>query len=383
MAGYLFNLDSDRSLEDSFRHGMYSTRLSDPGNGVWRIHHEGTFADFSSMKAGDNIYFFIDRKIYGIGELVDVDGDCKYQNYPGANVPVIYNYNDIKAISLFDSGDESTSRMRFVCFFKPSPDFYLDGVDMDEVLASSPAQFKMIRAFWKLSFIKFSDDENQALKNIILRRNFRENEPALYGTYAASHNLAQLKISENKAGYALDVSPFLGSIANEDGSLRHEMAVEAGLIFQLSSHEKSAIDCFGAWDYLSHQVIASPFKPIDYMDKMDLFGYRFIAGQSPTISKYMVAELKKDQVVEQDVLQLMKYVDWVNSEYAYGDYSMIQAFLVGSSFSNDVIRNYRELTERKYIHGVRPAVSSEWSAVKLVSYKYDSDSGLLKFSVIE
>lgn len=26
---------------------------------------------------------------------------------------------------------------------------------------------------------------------------------------------------------------------------------------------------FGTWDYVSHQVAASPFKPIDYMDKND------------------------------------------------------------------------------------------------------------------
>ena len=34
---------------------------------------------------------------------------------------------------------------------------------MDDVLASNPSQFRMLRAFWKLSFIKIDDDENQAL----------------------------------------------------------------------------------------------------------------------------------------------------------------------------------------------------------------------------
>ena len=49
------------------------------------------------------------------------------------------------------------------------------------------------------------------------------------------------------------------------------MAIEAGLIHQLSINDPHTCDLFGEWDYLSHQVIASPFKPIDYMDKMDLF----------------------------------------------------------------------------------------------------------------
>ena len=49
------------------------------------------------------------------------------------------------------------------------------------------------------------------------------------------------------------------------------MAIEAGLIHQFSINDPHTCDLFGEWDYLSHQVIASPFKPIDYMDKMDLF----------------------------------------------------------------------------------------------------------------
>jgi hypothetical protein len=35
------------------------------------------------------------------------------------------------------------------------------------------AVLKFKRAFWKLSFIKFSDEENQAFKNILLRRNIK------------------------------------------------------------------------------------------------------------------------------------------------------------------------------------------------------------------
>ena len=49
------------------------------------------------------------------------------------------------------------------------------------------------------------------------------------------------------------------------------MAIEAGLIHQLSIKDPQTCEIFGTWDYLSHQFIASPFKPIDYMDKMDLF----------------------------------------------------------------------------------------------------------------
>lgn len=66
MAGYIFTLDSFESLEEIIRSGVYSTKIKIPKNNNWGKHHEGTFADFLSMSAGDNVYFFIKRKIYGV-----------------------------------------------------------------------------------------------------------------------------------------------------------------------------------------------------------------------------------------------------------------------------------------------------------------------------
>ncbi|WP_400246667.1 hypothetical protein AB3U99_07445 [Niallia sp. JL1B1071] len=42
---------------------------------------------------------------------------------------------------------------------------------MDDVLASNPDKFRILRAFWKVSFIKIDDEENKALRDIILKRN--------------------------------------------------------------------------------------------------------------------------------------------------------------------------------------------------------------------
>ena len=36
-------------------------------------------ADYCSMQAGDNVYFLSDRRIYGVGKLVNVGIDCKYK----------------------------------------------------------------------------------------------------------------------------------------------------------------------------------------------------------------------------------------------------------------------------------------------------------------
>ncbi len=171
MAGYLFSLDNESSLIDAINKGIFSIRLSAPNNNVWSKHHEGTMADYSSMKAGDNVYFFIKRKIYGIGTLVNVGADCKFLNYPGSNMPLTADYSEIADSIILNDGSGESLHLRFICVFAPSPFFFVKGIDIDELLSSAPSEINIVRTFWKLSFIKFSDIENQAFKNIILRRN--------------------------------------------------------------------------------------------------------------------------------------------------------------------------------------------------------------------
>lgn len=96
---------------------------------------------------------------------------------------------------------------------------------------------------------------------------------------------------------------------------------------------------------------------------MDIFGYSYIDGQKPTIGKYLLVELKKGAVTGQDLLQLMKYVDWIKNEYSNGEYSMISAFLVGYEFDQDCIDNLHTSVNRNYIHGVRPSTSKTWSCM--------------------
>lgn len=338
------------------------------------------------MRAGDNVYFFIKRKIYGIGTLVNVGEDCKYLNYPNSNQPTIYKHTDVRKLLILDDGTAKSLNLRFICVFKPSPYFFANGIDIDEVLSSAPSEINIVRTFWKLSFIKFSDIENQAFKNIILRSNLdaliTPSADLIFNTsYPASHERI-LGLTNNNDKYRLSISPFLSTIVNKNLSIKHEMAIEAAIIYQLSNSCLQTTEVFGTWDYLTHQVIASPFKPIDYIDKMDVFGYRYIVGQEPTISDYLVIEIKKGKVELQDFLQEMKYVDWVKNEYAFGDYNMITAFLVGSSFSEDVVNQFEELIERKFIYGVRPSIPATWKNVKLVKYIFNPETELLDFEVV-
>jgi len=382
MAGFLFNLDSEQSLKDSISKGIYSTNLTTP-DGIWKTHHEATFTDYFSMKEGDNVFFFIKRKIYGIGILTNINDDCKFLNYPDANKPTVQNYKHIKNKLLFDIGGEVSLNYRFICTFIPSPFFFINGIDMDDILTSSPKSFIILRALWKRSFIKFTEEENQALKNILLRRNVnaikKPKNKTFQVDYKSHHKKIELKLKNNNH-YNTSIKPLLETIANNDGSIKHEMAIEAALVHQISSKDQKTVSIFGEWDYISHQVIASPFKPIDYMDKMDIFGYRYIENQKPTIHKFLVIEIKKGDIDKQDVIQLMKYVDWVKNEYAFGDYSMIDAFLVGFSFNKEVLISVNDIVERKYIYGVRPSVSDTWKNVKFIKYEYKSNNNTIDFS---
>jgi hypothetical protein len=367
LAGYIFSLNNVESLHSCIRDGIYSTILSPPNGRAWGIHHEGTFADYLSMKPGDNVYFFIKRNIYGIGEMVNVGGDCKYLNYPGATQPTIADYSSIADKMILNYSADNLNN-RCLCFFKPSPNFFTQGIDMDDVLASNPRSFRILRAFWKLSFIKIDDEENKALRDIILKRN----EQFIYspeGSFTYQDSLQNSSLGIINEDYTISSSEMLCNASSGD-NIRHEMAIEAGLIDILTTQRHPSL---GKWDYISHQVIASPFKAIDYMDKMDIFGYKYIPGFD-TISKYLLIEIKKDTVSTSAINQIMKYVDWINQEYAFGDYSMISAFLVGYDFSDDVI-SYRDATcIRNFMKGARPSVPVAWKAVTLLKYSYNNDT---------
>ena len=118
------------------------------------------------------------------------------------------------------------------------------------------------------------------------------------------------------------------------------------------------------------------------MDKMDLFGYSYVPEFKPTKSRFFVGEIKKDTASIEDVDQLLKYVDWVKDEYCFGDYSMVNAFLVAYEFDQSVKQHTKQVRVRRYVTGVRPAESLEWNNLRLVSYSFNSVSGQIDFNLV-
>ena len=82
----------------------------------------------------------------------------------------------------------------------------------------------------------------------------------------------------------------------------------------------------------------------------------------------LLVELKKERINRAALEQTMQYVDWVCHEYASGDYSKIEAYVVGNSAVRD-IRNIREdVCQRAFIASTHPAKPEKWNDLHLVRY---------------
>ncbi|MCH5343559.1 MAG: hypothetical protein J1E64_05920 [Acetatifactor sp.] len=365
MAGYVFAIGGDADSIDVIREcaekGVYSTYLKS----LHPMSFEGTLADYISMKPGDNIYFFCKRRFYGIGELICVGPDCKYCNYPHSSTREDFQYEDIRNDLLVDYGDES-SHNRWLCTFKGSPYFFEEGIDTDEILTYKPNTFKMLRAFWKVSFIKLGDEENESLKEIFLLR--RQHETQTQTNIFPEDDSTHTAIATHDLNdYIITPEEMLHACTRGD-RVEHEMALEAAVVYDLCH---SRIPELGRWDYVSHQVIASPFKPIDYMDKIDVLAMRYLPD-TKIPCKYLVAELKKGSAGNSTIDQVLKYVDWVCSEYAYGDYDAIDACIIAAEYPGDIDAYYHDVVQRYYTLGSHPVRNKQWNKLTLLRYTYSN-----------
>ena len=343
------------ALETCIHDGIYSAKTSGSGGAFI-----GTLADYLGMKAGDNIYFFSDRKIYGIGVLKNIaDRDCRFR----------VDKKGQPEKKLIDTNNPETHH--FVCAFEPAPYFFKTGVDMDEVLTYAPEKICSLRFFSGMSFIKLDDVENEAIKGVIARKN----EPYLDGKtkdqYFEYQDKVHLdmnkKIQENGNGFDLSVFDYLGK--NNKGEVRSEYYLEGAIMDLLRNSFKSKY--LGKWDFIARQYPASPPKPSEYMETMDLFGYRYVDGFPNAISKYLIIELKRGEIIEDNIRQTMKYVDWISKEYTHGDYSMIKAYAIGIDDQIDIKKRNKwdnTIIERNYIVEGRPVGNKRWSDLKILSY---------------
>lgn len=369
MAGYIFSISSEEGIEGVKRcihNGYYASIV--PNEKLYNTKGKqiaaAVLADYASMKTGDNVYFLSKRQIYGVGKLVEINGDCKFKNYRDASC--IEEKKDLKDEVVLV---ELEPKYRWICFFEPEQRFFSKGVDMDEVLMYKPDSFRVLRSFQDVTFIKIDDEENRALKECIYLKN-KNLEEVFPFSDTVHRRIKKMELDD----YFIDNSVFVNYIT-DDGELELEMMLEAALVNQINR------DGFEGerYDYVSHQVIASPFKPLSYIDKMDIFAYRFLDNypdQQKPIEKYLVIELKKGKANSDMALQLVRYVDWISKEYASGDYSKIRAVGIAKKYTRDIKDTLEKECVRSYLCDTHPNVTARWNDITMYEYSVEEDGSI-------
>lgn len=400
MAGYLMFLadikneegmvvkKASQVLQECFATGTYSTLLTlqkDTKTGMWSRSKEATFADYLGMRAGDYLFFFFDRKIYGIGKLKNIGDDCKAWGYLGANRPIVPTRETIEKTRLLPI---VSAENRCVCFFESRPGLLKQAVDMDEALMSYPDAFRALRVVENVSFKKMDDEETYALISLLLKKNLPDlivDETAMYDS--SMHEIVAQKLKADDSYKMTAHSILLNYPIWNDNGIQREMMVEAALMEALA---QGTIKGLPPMKYFSHQVAASPAKPISYMEWMDAFGYSEATKlresgipEKYSIDRYYVFEIKRGALTAgakkikkeaRDVCgQIMKYVDWVAGQYTNGSYPMVDACIVANSFDETFLSYCVNKCIRNYNSGYREAIPEIWKQLHFIEYKFDGE----------
>lgn len=387
MAGWLVVLRGrdPEVLRHYARTGVYGTivggrRLPD-GRLQIASENTSTFADFCIMRPGDLLFFFTDRLTYGVGELVALrDSEPVLCNWPSSDSfgapPAdhdLFLWNDLPAAFQARLND-----VRWICTFRPAPAFFTEGVDMDYVLQMDRGNvLHHLRVLSGRAFFKLEDAECRLISEALLRRNRGTAVVDGLGldTWSdAVHDRITETLVHDPTSYVLDPKRLLSSSLVRGSS--REGGVHAWLAHSLARAGLQAI--FGDWTYIGNLEPASPLKPREYMEEMDLFGYAEVAaeiGGSPVrfTSLNHLIEVKDSRELVPALQQTMKYVDWVSHQRAAGDYALVDAFLVAPRERvDDALRAETErIRVRAYVEPVRPYPSRGWDRLTLLSYELD------------
>ena len=98
------------------------------------------------------------------------------------------------------------------------------------------------------------------------------------------------------------------------------------------------------------------------------------------ITKYLIVELKFDLVNKAALEQTMQYVDWICSEYASGDYSRIEAYVVGNRTVRNIDTIIADKCQRDYIVETHPVKTQKWNNLKVIKYSIGTN---VEFTKVE
>lgn len=383
MAGVIFNLSGPEPRERYSTSGTYSfLQERPPARARGWGNHEKALADYLALQEGDLVFFFENRAIYGVGRIVQLRDSLRSTlcNYP-------YSWDlseEVEDTFLWDNEpDSELANHPFVVFFEPDPAWYLQGIDMDEALtADTHAYVHALPFFWRTSFIRLDDFEAAHLAGLIRRAN---RDVACYpDLHGPVHARAQRLLTQAPASFDIDIDGLVRQYADR-GVLRHEDLLEAWLVDAFSNRWELVAPIIERPEpptFVGRQVVASPYKPPQYVDKIDLLAYeieRPTPGSSvPIAHSYHILELKKDRAAPEDITQALKYVDWVAHKRQGGDYADISAFVVSAGFPDEVRDFASSEGQRDYVRPRRPYVTATWQSLYLIEYSVATEGAAIR-----
>lgn len=135
--------------------------------------------------------------------------------------------------------DEDPVSMIRGCAEKRIYSTYLKGIATDEILTYKANTLKTLRAFWKVSFIKLSDEENASLKEIFLLRRQRETvaQTGIFSVRNDVHNAIAEKVLDR---YLIKPADMLKT-CTLGSRVKHEMTLEAAVVYDLCHNRVHAL----------------------------------------------------------------------------------------------------------------------------------------------
>jgi len=407
MKGILFGLGKDSGIgpDDAMSACMFGVWMPRPKeigewrNRYWSSEMLATIADYMTMSPGDKVFFFQNRLIYGIGEVVKTQKAPPRRgailNYHDADLP--NPREDPSSDSALFTLPEYWRSVRIVVPFLPSPLFFREGIDMDEVLSTPGADVCWSLRNWeRKSFALLGDNETQLLIEVFLRRFFsqRSSVEPKFSQSALDKYISQRYPGVPSVRRLVRQNP---EMYLDQGKFRNENTLHGLLIEHMMENDPSWGAGLSSPDRgnVFHEVPASPPKPPLWRDSMDILATRYWEG-TDVLAHYDVVEAKAGIVdlegtsFNARVSQVMRYVDFVAKNYAGGNYGSISAYYVAKDFDEDFVGGFRRALSsgaslpdlgaisRSYVLNPREREATHsWTGLNLLTYDWDENEGRL------
>ena len=189
-----------------------------------------------------------------------------------------------------------------------------------------------------------------------------------------------------------------------DGSVEREAGLHALLIEHIRTlgSQWSPIASPPDLGDIFHELPASPPKPPQWSDKIDIFTTREGTVAPGVPLHFDLIEAKRDginpkgrseseQAIRNLLPQAMRYVDFTAANYAGGNYGAVSASYLAQHFGDEMKKAFRraksgksrlsDTISRSYVLNPRESNPTRvWRDLNLIEYRWDNSRGLIQLA---